>query len=224
VWPYHERGLGMADYNSVLNNYWTRVYPGNTGWTQDVVDAAFLGLREEAAAQVVDRVVNSFNGNNPATGWKFPVFAGPMQDSTPAVDHYSNLRTAVTAMLVQEVNSGLFSFTALKQQVTTTSAMHVFNTTRILQHDTVQPGAVWPSSVLLLFAALPASWDFSVKLHVSGPATIEAACVNNTLARLDVTPLERLSDVIVLGCLGESPLLLDRERVAVQSESAVLSE
>ena len=66
VWPYRERGLGMADYNSVLNNYWTRVYPGNTGWTQDVVDAAFLGLREETAAQVVDRVVNSFSDSNPA--------------------------------------------------------------------------------------------------------------------------------------------------------------
>ena len=66
VWPYRERGLGMVDYDSVLNNYWTRMFPGNTGWTQDVVDAAFLGLKEEAAAQVVDRVVNSFDGNNPA--------------------------------------------------------------------------------------------------------------------------------------------------------------
>ena len=69
VWPYRERGLGMADYDSVVNNYWTRMFPGNTGWTQDVVDAAFLGLKDEAAAQVVDRVVNNFNGNNPAQVW-----------------------------------------------------------------------------------------------------------------------------------------------------------
>ena len=266
VWPYRERGLGMADYDSVLNNYWTRMFPGNTGWTQDVVDAAFLGLRDEAAAQVVDRVVNNFDGNNPAKvneqaavhttlhclvqllrvcscgccvvsplvcyflvtavfcyqGWKFPVFAGPMQDSTPAVDHYANLRTAVTAMLVQEVNSGLFSLTALQQQQqqhqtsTTHPPMHIFNTTRLAQHDAVQPATVWSGSVLLLFAAVPAAWDFDIKLHVSGPATVEATCTNNTLSRLVVTPASRLSDVVVLGCLGASPLLVVVEEVGVR--------
>ena len=134
-----------------------------------------------------------------------------MQDSTPAIDHYSNLRSAVTAMLVQEVNSGLFSFDALKQQVGC-DAMHVFNDTRIAQHDAVQAGSVWSSSVILLFAAVPATWDFDIKLHVSGPALIEATCVNNSLARLDITPASRKSDIVVLGCLGASPLLTAVER------------
>jgi len=143
-----------------------------------------------------------------------------MQDSTPAVDHYSNLRTAVTAMLIQEVNSGLFSLSALEHQTAHTTAPHIFNTTRIAQHDAVQPGSVWSSSVLLLFAGLPSNWDFDIKLHVSGPALIEATCVNNSLTRLDVTPAERRSDVVVLGCLGASALLVDVERVVVEEEEA----
>ena len=148
-----------------------------------------------------------------------------MQDSTPAVDHYSNLRSAVTAMLVQEVNSGLFSFAALQQQVGSgRAAMHFFNATRIGQHDAVQPGSVWSSSVVLLFAAVPASWDFDIKLHVSGPAVIEATCVNNTLTRLDVTPASRRSDMVVLGCLGPSTLLVESEQAGMEPSRVVVSE
>ena len=136
-----------------------------------------------------------------------------MQDSTPAVDHYSNLRSAVTAMLVQEVNSGLFSLPALQHQLSTrpSPAMHVFNASRLAEHASVRPGDVWSGSVLLLFAAVPDAWDFDVKLHVSGPAIVRATCRNNTLTLLDITPASRKSDVVVLGCLGASPLLVDEE-------------
>ena len=145
-----------------------------------------------------------------------------MQDSTPAVDHFSNLRSAVTAMLVQEVNSGLFSLDALTQQVGGHTAMHVFNSTRIAQHAAVQSGSVWSGSVVLLFAAVPATWDFDIKLHVSGPATIEATCVDNALTRLVVTPPSRKSDVVVLGCLGASPLLGGVEPPMEQRVSVLL--
>ena len=141
-----------------------------------------------------------------------------MQDSTPAVDHYSNLRSAVTAMLLQEVNSGLFSLPALQQQLSSSPAraMHVLNASRLAEHATVRPGSVWSSSVLLLFAAVPDAWDFDVKLHVSGPATVRAVCRNNSLVQLDIEPASRRSDVVLLGCLGATPLLDHEEGQARQ--------
>ena len=38
------------------------------------------------------------------------------------------------------------------------------------------------------------------KLLASGSTVIEGSCVNDTLVSLTVTPAERRSDVLVLGC------------------------
>ena len=108
LWPYKLYGLGLREYQLAMNNYNTRMFPCNTGWCQDIMDAVLLGLKAETSKMVLDRV--SFQ---PAEGWKFPTFVGPLQDETPAANHFSVLRTAVNALLLQEIPVDRFDHSSL---------------------------------------------------------------------------------------------------------------
>ena len=70
--------------------YAKRPSPCNNGWCQDVIDAAMLNLTDDAIQQVISRA-----SAGPASGWRFPGFAGHYQDFEPSVDHYSFMRTAM---------------------------------------------------------------------------------------------------------------------------------
>ena len=217
VWPYSLYTLlsPSPNYSLILNNYHTRPYPCNDGWCQDVVDAALLGLRDDAAAMVMDRAQTQ-----PAQGWRFPTFDGPMQDSTPAEDHFSVMRTAVNAMLLQEVGAGMGGVGVGVGSVGGEGlgeGVDVAELRRRLRRDVVvlnevgakgegkrqvrageQVGQQRP--VLLLFAAWPVGWDVDFQLWASGPTVVSAQCVNDTLTQLTVTPPERKADVVLLGC------------------------
>ena len=193
VWPYRRYGVGIngSDINVALANYATRPYPCNNGWCQDVMDAAMLGLRQDAGQQILDRARQA-----PANGWRFPVFVGPLQDSTPAIDHFSVLRSAVTAVMMQELSAMQFSLQAIAH------LPHIaMDRQRLLQLQAAPPSS--SSSVILLFAALPDMWDVEFKLHAGGATTVEGSCVNGSLASLQVTPSERKRDVVLMGCLKQ---------------------
>jgi hypothetical protein len=68
----------------------------NTGWTQGIMNAAFLGLADEAMSMVISRATVS-----QAPGYRFPRFAQHYQDSDPSADHFANLMAALQLMLVQ---------------------------------------------------------------------------------------------------------------------------
>ena len=192
VWPYKVFGLGRSTAMELaINNYNQRAFPCNYGWCQDVVDAALLGLVNETARQILERASAA-----PADGWKFPAFVGPMQDSTPAADHYSVLRMAVHASMLQEVPHSHFSLDALRQQRGDQWLfVDEFGWKRRRPSDAPASG-----TALLLFPTLPLGWDVDVKLLASLNTTVWATCRNNTLERLIVSPLERKSDVLLLGC------------------------
>ena len=194
VWPYRRFGVGInaSDIGIALANYATRPFPCNDGWCQDVVDAAMLGLREDAGAMILERARLA-----PAAGWRFPVFVGPLQDSTPAADHFSVLRSAVTAVLMQELQAAQFSLGAIGQR-----PHIVMDGQRLLELEFTSFSSSSPS-VILLFAALPDGWDAEFKLHAGGATTVEARCVNGSLASLIVKPEERKRDVLLLGCLHQ---------------------
>lgn len=78
------------------NTYSSRRFPCNDGWCQDVMDAALLGLTQDAQKMVTDRAKA-----NPPPGWRFTGFAAHDQDYEPSLDHLSTMRTAVHFMLVQ---------------------------------------------------------------------------------------------------------------------------
>ncbi|MGQ9590590.1 MAG: penicillin acylase family protein [Planctomycetota bacterium] len=84
--PNLERGL------EALRHRWDR---GNSGWRQDDIFLAYLGLAEEARAYVVGRAQN----HDPNS--RFPAFWGPNYDWVPDQDHGSVLVKAFQSMLLQ---------------------------------------------------------------------------------------------------------------------------
>ena len=193
VWPYAQYGVALADYSTILSNYNLRPFPCNDGWCQDVVDAAMLGLRDETAKQVIERVHLA-----PAVGWKFPTFNGPLQDSTPADDHFNVLRVAVQSMLVHEVSAASMDWAGLRERMG-----------EIVQLEGEENGVQAEGTKLLLFAALPLGWDAEFKLWAQGPTVIEGTCFNNTLTSLVVTPESRRKDIVLLGCTNKEGSSLD---------------
>ena len=85
------------------------------------MDAALLGLTDDAKGKVTDRAKAS-----PAAGWRFTGFAAHYQDYEPSLDHLSTMRTAVHYMLVQwsSVNDTVFLFPSWPTQWDVTFRLH----------------------------------------------------------------------------------------------------
>lgn len=79
--------------------YAARRFPCNDGWCQDILDAALLGMTQEAVQQLVARVTAA-----PAKGYRFPAFSQHYQDYPPSADHLANAKSALQWMLLQPGN------------------------------------------------------------------------------------------------------------------------
>jgi hypothetical protein len=77
---------------AALRHRWDR---GNSGWRQDDVFMAYLGLADDARQNVVGRARNHHPGS------RFPAFWGPNYDWIPDQDHGGVLMKALQAMLLQ---------------------------------------------------------------------------------------------------------------------------
>ena len=68
----------------------------NEGWNQGLMNAALLGLTNEAQRMVLERALTQ-----PSPGYRFPAFAPHFQDSAPSSDHFANMMTALQWMILQ---------------------------------------------------------------------------------------------------------------------------
>jgi len=94
--------------NIALNSYQNRRFVCNTGWCQDIMNAALLGLDQDTMKQVVQRANSA-----PAEGYRFDAFMPHFQDYQPSSDHLSNMNTALQWMLVQsDVDDNIILFPA----------------------------------------------------------------------------------------------------------------
>ena len=84
----------LRDLDAAQRPYAKRRHKCNDGWCQGVIDAAMLGLTDDAAKQVSDRAAK------PSTPFRFQGFAGHHQDYEPSEDHFSFMRTAMHYMLL----------------------------------------------------------------------------------------------------------------------------
>jgi hypothetical protein len=75
-----------------LENRWDR---GASGWRQDDLFMAYLGLTEQARDNLISRARNKHDGS------KFPAFWGPNYDWVPDQDHGGVLMRTLQAMLMQ---------------------------------------------------------------------------------------------------------------------------
>jgi len=87
--------IGIATWNALP------LAKANTGWYYGIMDAAYLGLADDAFAMVTDRAVQP-----PPAGYRYPAFAQHYQDYEPSADHYANMVTALQLMLMQSGEDG----------------------------------------------------------------------------------------------------------------------
>ena len=99
VWPFNGVGVGREHLDIGRASYAARVERMTHGWTQDGMQAARLGLADEAAANVLAKLANT----NPA--FRYPTNWGPNFDWLPDQCHGGNLLTTVQEMLVQTVGA-----------------------------------------------------------------------------------------------------------------------
>ncbi len=95
VFPYRQYGVGKGNLEIGRATWAARRVKGTGGWRQDAIQAALLGLTEEAKAYLVE------NFSSPHHGSRFPAFWGPNFDWIPDQDHGSAACLALQQMLIQ---------------------------------------------------------------------------------------------------------------------------
>ena len=95
VFPFRLFAIGRPDIElaiEALNHRWDK---GNSGWRQDDIFMAYLGLADRARSYLVGRAKKKHAGS------RFPAFWGPNYDWIPDQDHGSILLKALQAMVMQ---------------------------------------------------------------------------------------------------------------------------
>ncbi len=95
VFPYRLYGVNKPDLEVGRATFEARRFKKTGGWTQDAIQAAFLGLTNSAKRLTIE------NFSVPTTGSRFPAFWGPNYDWTPDQDHGSVASMALQTMLMQ---------------------------------------------------------------------------------------------------------------------------
>ncbi len=95
VFPYRQYAIGKPDLEIGRETYARREVKRTGGWSQDPIQAALLGLTDEAQRDVIK------NFSTWDSGSRFPAFWGPNFDWTPDQDHGNVAMIALQAMLMQ---------------------------------------------------------------------------------------------------------------------------
>ncbi|TLS51283.1 hypothetical protein FE782_16275 [Paenibacillus antri] len=95
VFPYRIAAVGTPELEKGRRTFDRRRVKGTGGWRQDAIQAAYLGLAEQA------REFAAFNYTTPYEAARFPAFWGPNFDWMPDQDHGSVANIALQTMLLQ---------------------------------------------------------------------------------------------------------------------------
>ena len=95
VFPFRLYGVGKPDLELARTSYSKRAKRINNCWCQDSIQAACLGLGEEAGNLVLARA------NTKNNRYRFPAMWGPHFDWVPDQDHGGNIMTTLQFMLMQ---------------------------------------------------------------------------------------------------------------------------
>ena len=101
VFPYPHFGLKRDKLDIARKSFKKRKFKQVGGWQQTSVQAALLGLTNEAQ-EIVTK-----NFNNKHKGSRFPVFWGPNADWIPDQDHGSVNVRALQNMIIQEIGDSI---------------------------------------------------------------------------------------------------------------------
>jgi hypothetical protein len=123
VFPYRLYGIGRPGLDMARATYQRRVNHHNFGWCQDSIQAACLGLGDEAGRLVAARARN-ING-----GYRFPAMWRGF-DWIPDQDHGVNILTTLQCMLLQSDGRKLYVLPAWPKNWNVAFKLHApYNTT-----------------------------------------------------------------------------------------------
>ena len=106
IFPYRLFGIGQPALEMARATYRARGIQRNGGWHQDAIQAAHLGLTQDAQKMVVERFSTKHESS------RFPAFWGPNHDWIPDQDHGGVAMLALQAMLLQNGGETMFLFPA----------------------------------------------------------------------------------------------------------------
>lgn len=101
VFPYRLAALGTEELEQGRRTFARRRVQETGGWRQDAIQAAMLGLTEEARAMTASNYSTWYEGA------RFPAFYGPNFDWIPDQDHGNVTNIALQSMLLQSSGDAL---------------------------------------------------------------------------------------------------------------------
>jgi hypothetical protein len=125
VFPYRLFGLGRPELDLALETWNQRGNKRSGGWQQDAIQAAMLGLTDEAKTYVTQ------NYEQIAPGFRFPAMWGPNYDWIPDQDHGCVPMTAMQSMLLQPVGDQLLLLPAWPKEWDVNFKLHAPQNTTI---------------------------------------------------------------------------------------------
>jgi len=125
LFPYNLYGVGHSNYDLALETWKRRKIKGTGGWQQDAIQAAILGLSDEAHKMVGE------NFRNKANGFRFPTFWGPNFDWVPDQDNGAVAMIALQKMLVQSVGDSIYLLPAWPRNRDVSFKLQTFDNTSI---------------------------------------------------------------------------------------------
>ena len=123
VFPYRLFGVGRPDLELARATYDKRFSRNNFGWCQDSIQAACLGLGEEAGRQVVARATSHCAYRFPAMWVGF--------DSIPDQDHGVNILTTLQTMLLQADGTKIYVLPAWPRNWNVSFKLHAPSNTTV---------------------------------------------------------------------------------------------
>ena len=126
IFPWRNYGVGRPDLDRAINTYSydpdALKFRTHTGWKQDNIWAACLGLTDEAVDLTLKKM-----GNGPH---RFPAFWGPGYDWTPDLNWGGSGMIGMQEMLMQEVDDQILLFPAWPANWDVSFKLHAaYNTT-----------------------------------------------------------------------------------------------
>ena len=125
VFPYRLFGVGRPELDLALETWKQRDNKKTGGWQQDAIQAALLGLTDEAKTYITE------NYSRTAPGFRFPAMWGPNYDWIPDQDHGCVPMTAIQSMLLQPVGDKLLLFPAWPKEWDVSFKLHAPKNTTI---------------------------------------------------------------------------------------------
>ena len=110
IFPYRLFGQGKNNLELARNTFNKRLHKQFSGWQQDAIQAALLGLTGESQRMIVHNFSEKHEGS------RFPAFWGPNYDWIPDQCHGNVNMRALQNMLIQDVDGKIHLFPAWPQE------------------------------------------------------------------------------------------------------------